>query len=330
MDTATHFVLGISIAGLATNNPVISGDPVLAQGILISSIIASQAPDFDGVTRFWGGTANYIKNHRGITHSLPMILIWPTIITLLLSIIYPVDYFGHLWFWSLVSVSLHISLDILNAYGTQVLRPFSKKWISLDIINIFDPFIFVIHLSSILIWIIDNRLGSYIFIITFALTIIYILWRSIIHSMTVKYLKTSYNLKGKITLLPTIKWSVWNIIEETSIEYKLGILNRKQYRLVDRKEKKNTNIILEATKNDMKIKAFLYFTKYAYPEWKKTEFGYEVRWIDLRYRFNDHYPFLAIALLNEKYEIIDSYTGWIYSDKHLNKKVLALLNENEN
>ena len=93
MDTGTHFVFGISLAGLATISPTINTDPSLVQSILIGTIIGSQAPDFDGVTRFWGGTANYIKNHRGLTHSLLAILIWPTVITLFLLLYYPINYF---------------------------------------------------------------------------------------------------------------------------------------------------------------------------------------------------------------------------------------------
>ena len=82
MDTATHFVIGISIAGLAHINPSLSTEPTLSHVILIGTIVGSQAPDFDGVTRFFGGSSSYIKNHRGITHSLPAIFIWPSIISI--------------------------------------------------------------------------------------------------------------------------------------------------------------------------------------------------------------------------------------------------------
>ena len=48
---------------------------------------------------------------------------------------------------------LHVFVDIFNAYGTQALRPFSKKWVALGVINTFDPFIFGIHCIGILLWV---------------------------------------------------------------------------------------------------------------------------------------------------------------------------------
>ena len=47
----------------------------------------------------------------------------------------------------------------------------------------------------------------------------------------------------------------------------------------------------------------------------------EVRFIDLRYRSNDYYPFVAVAHLNDDLEIVNSYTGWIFSEDKLHKKL---------
>ena len=46
---------------------------------------------------------------------------------------------------------------------------------------------------------------------------------------------------------------------------------------------------------------------------------YEVRFIDLRYRSKDYYPFVAIVQLDHNLNIISSYTGWIFSEEKLRK-----------
>ncbi|RZH99770.1 metal-dependent hydrolase, partial [Staphylococcus condimenti] len=50
---------------------------------------------------------------------------------------------------------------------------------------------------------------------------------------------------------------------------------------------------------------------------------YEVRFIDLRYLKNDHYSFVAIAHLDKDMNIKHSYTGWVFSEQKLIKKLYA-------
>ena len=88
MDTASHFVIGVSLAGLSSISHGSFHEPIVSQTILLGTLIGSQAPDFDGITKFFGGNTSYIKHHRGITHSIPAIFIWPTIITAVLTLLY--------------------------------------------------------------------------------------------------------------------------------------------------------------------------------------------------------------------------------------------------
>lgn len=79
-------------------------------------------------------------------------MFWSVIIPAILYLFYPQADFLHLWLWTLLAVVLHVFVDIFNAYGTQAIRPFSKKWVALGLINTFDPFIFISHLAAIAIW----------------------------------------------------------------------------------------------------------------------------------------------------------------------------------
>ncbi len=75
MDTATHIVMGVSLAGLATLDPVVQSDPALFNAVLIGTIVGSHAPDFDTVFKM-KDNATYIRHHRGASHSIPAIIMW--------------------------------------------------------------------------------------------------------------------------------------------------------------------------------------------------------------------------------------------------------------
>jgi len=81
MDTASHILLGVTLGGLATIDPSVS-DTGAAAAVMMGTILASNAPDLDTVLRL-RGMNSYIRHHRGITHSLPGLLIWPVLVTAL-------------------------------------------------------------------------------------------------------------------------------------------------------------------------------------------------------------------------------------------------------
>ena len=88
LDTGTHFVVGIGLAGLSTIDPSVAGDSHTFTAVLIGTIAASQAPDLDTLYRL-KSNADYIRNHRGWSHSLPAIGIWSLAISGILNVIFP-------------------------------------------------------------------------------------------------------------------------------------------------------------------------------------------------------------------------------------------------
>ena len=46
-----------------------------------------------------------------------------------------------------------------------------------------------------------------------------------------------------------------------------------------------------------------------------------MRLIDLRYRSNNRYPFVAVAHVNDDLQVVNSYTGWIFSEDKLQQKL---------
>src|SRR5690606_24311050 len=137
-----HVVMGLALGGIATLDPVVTVNPATTQAVIFGTLIGSQAPDLDTILKL-RNNAHYIKNHRGITHSIPAVLLWPILISGALFFFFPEANLYHLWMWTFIGVIVHVFVDIFNAYGIQAFRPFSHKWVALGIINTFDSVIFL-------------------------------------------------------------------------------------------------------------------------------------------------------------------------------------------
>src|SRR5699024_7389214 len=103
MDTGTHVVMGVALGGLATLDPVFAHDPVLYNAVLAGTLIGSQAPDFDTILKL-KNNAVYIRNHRGMTHSIPAVIMWGILISFLIFVFVPEVNFLHLWLWTFFAV----------------------------------------------------------------------------------------------------------------------------------------------------------------------------------------------------------------------------------
>ncbi|MCD8508562.1 MAG: metal-dependent hydrolase [Bacillus sp. (in: Bacteria)] len=321
MDTGTHIVMGIAIGGIATLDPVVSSNPAMTQAVMAGAIIGSHAPDFDTVLKL-KNNAVYIRNHRGVTHSIPFLFVWPTVITLFLSLIMPVTNVLHLWLWCLLAVSLHVFVDIFNAYGTKALAPIKDKWIALGIISIFDPFIFTAHIIGIIFW----RYGAdpaWTFLWMYAVIVAYYVWRIRARRLVYHLLKKEHPDATHIFISPTYSWYSWHVVIRT--KEKMYVARVKNYRIRYYEtypfEPIPDHPIINAAKKDANLEAFLSFSP-AY-RWQVTteEHGYTVKFVDLRYRSKGHYPFIAIVRLDEEKNILSSYTGWIYNNDTLQRKL---------
>lgn len=328
MDTGTHVAMGFGLAGLAYLDPSVASQPELANAVLLGTLIGSQAPDMDTILKF-RGNATYIRNHRGRTHSFPAILLWGGLISSILYAFMPGIPFVHLLLWTLLAVVVHVSVDIFNAYGTQVTRPINKKWISLNAVNIFDPFIMGIHILGFVLWKSGFHPG-HVFAGIYAVMIVYMIQRVLAYRNMIKYAKETLGMEGRYTLLPTILWTRWGLIIETDNRHFVGEIRNKEVTIHDSFDKhaKKLEHVLEKAKEDKNISAFLSFSRYAYVTTHEKEFGFEAKWIDLRYRTKTHYAFIAIVHLDSDLNILDSYTGWEYREHKLEEKLVYALEEN--
>ena len=143
MDNLTHTLTAIAISQTGLNRKTRFATATL--------ILAGNAPDIDIIVGL-KGSIEYLKYHRGITHSLVGIVALALII------------WGLMWWlgkkfkpklgislnpgWLLLAAFLgtgsHLLLDFTNAYGVRPFLPFSGRWYAWDIMFIVDPLLLAI------------------------------------------------------------------------------------------------------------------------------------------------------------------------------------------
>ncbi len=115
----------------------------MVRGVLISGAVLGAAPDIDILFSF-GGFFDNLVHHRGLTHSLIVLLLAGPLLGHWLW-----RRFGdggrwrrqHLWWLAIASLALlsHPLLDWLTPYGTQLLAPLSERRFAVNAMPIVDP-----------------------------------------------------------------------------------------------------------------------------------------------------------------------------------------------
>ena len=322
LDSGTHFVMGIALGGLALADPVVANHSITFTAVMAGTILGSQAPDVDTILKL-RNNAVYIRHHRGITHSIPAMILWPLLITGVLALIFSDANVFHLWLWTQLAVFLHVFVDIFNAYGTQALRPFSKKWVALGVINTFDPFIFGMHCIGILLWAFKAN-PVMTFSIMYFIIICYYVLRFVLQKSIKKAVHKEIKDEEFVIVAPTMRFFHWKVAAKSKTHFYVGRAYRRTVNIYDKFkiEPIPKTALVEKALEDTNLKAFLSFSPLYRWEIAELENGLtELRLIDLRYRSNDHYPFVAVAHLNVELEIVNSYTGWIFTEEKLQRKL---------
>ncbi|CAM3848278.1 metal-dependent hydrolase [Cohnella lubricantis] len=322
MDSGTHLMFGLGLGGLALADPAIATHPDGPVAILIGTILGSQAPDADMLLRF-KSNADYIRNHRGWSHSIPAQIGWAALITLAVSLLFRGVPWGHLAAWILLAVVLHVTTDLFNSYGTQGFRPFTKKWIAFSSIHVFDPAIFASHALAVLLWLSGLADPRAIFPVLYAFVVLYIAWRTWVHRRLLSQLPKKdpdWREGDRYKLLSTLSMFRWNVVKlSQDNRYSIGEWENSTLRWVDR-TRCDDHPAIEASKSSKDVQALLNLTPCPCGHVRIYSWGYEVRWEDIRYRYRRQYPFVAVVLMDANYVPLQSYVGWL-SDDRLEKRL---------
>ncbi|MDO9566256.1 MAG: metal-dependent hydrolase [Candidatus Desulfaltia sp.] len=132
MDPITHIT-----AGLLGSQVV--HKPLNKRFTILFCIIAAWLPDIDNLVTFFGPEL-YLIHHRGITHSFAGGLILSILLVAVFRLF--IRYFPIIkgLIISLFMFLLHIYLDLVTSYGTQIFYPFNNTRYSLDAVFIVDLF----------------------------------------------------------------------------------------------------------------------------------------------------------------------------------------------
>ncbi|XEC92585.1 metal-dependent hydrolase [Paenibacillus tarimensis] len=313
MDTGSHLLLGVTLAGLAAIDPVVATNENVATAVLIGTLIGSNAPDFDSVVRIKGEAA-YLRHHRGLTHALPALPLWALLIVLPLSWSFGImDHITTLLLWVFAAVCLHVGLDLLNAYGVQCFRPFSKRWWHMDVLCLFDPYLFALHTTGAVIWMTGKLPPGPMFGWIYLISLLYIVWRIVKSRKITRMIRKRLGTSGPLTLIPDLSGACWQFTAETVDKYIIGtvrggIIHEKTELKIT---KDNTSHpVVRATLNTDGVRAFLHFAERVHVEWKERLDGYEVTWSDVRFWHNQKMPFGVAVTLDRDMNVIQDRLGW--------------------
>ncbi|MDD3706388.1 MAG: metal-dependent hydrolase [Clostridiaceae bacterium] len=300
MDPLTHAAVGLTIA-------VLSGEPLsVSNPAVIACVAGAIIPDGDIVMQLKGDYA-YLKNHRGMSHSIPMMFVYSGVITGLLWLI-----FGGISLWNVFPLALlgcfsHIALDVTNSYGAQVLWPLSKKHITFDLLLVYDPMLIILCLINTL----PYTKGIFPSYMTIPIFIGYLFLRRIMKKIAqnIAYENLSYKYKTVyFRIMPSMIGLIkWHFVLYTGKRKIIGEVNMfpRRFRIID--NKKDIDMDLYNIAMDTPIAMFFEkFTPIFHVECEKKEDNYEFEFIDLRYHVSKDFLHHATAVINGDLEVVTS------------------------
>ncbi|WP_010268363.1 metal-dependent hydrolase [Paenibacillus senegalensis] len=306
MDTATHFVIGLGLGAMAHLSPEVAANPALGLAITIGTVVASEAPDSDFLYKI-KGTSAYLKNHRRWTHSIPAWFVWPTFITFGLSLTFQGIPWGLVWLWCFAAVLVHVGTDILNTFGAVPLLPFSKKRLSFDVLQVFDPVLFISQLLGLVLWWSGAASPGPLFLGINSFTVIYIAARCLFRRKA--ELVVAREIKGqsnaRYSLMPTFHLTNWKAVIETADGFRLGTIRHGRFeedmKLNSASEpsvRVNIEPLTRLISHRDISETFFSIAKHIYREVEVHDNRIRVILTDLRFRYGQYFPFRAVFELD--------------------------------
>jgi inner membrane protein len=313
MDNLTHSLTGLMLSRAGLNRFYPRATLLL--------IVAANIPDIDFVA-IARGPLYYFEQHRGITHSVaaaPVMALLAVLLTC--AIARTMKGWVVAWGLALIGVASHLLLDWTNAYGIRLLYPFSSQWFHLDLINLFDLFVWAALLLG---WLapmmgrlvsgeIGAKPGSGRGLAIFALSffLVYDFGRFLSHQRAVEILNSRVYGDGppiRAAAFPTgavspLEWQGWIERPEFVMRFAVNVL--KQFDPAAGKTifKPPPSPAIEAARQAAPVAVFLRFAQY--PLWsvaplENPEGASDVEVTDWRF------PFGAQALVDSSNRVISS------------------------
>ncbi|MEN6566625.1 MAG: metal-dependent hydrolase [Veillonellales bacterium] len=295
MDTLSHTLIGIAVAGLS-GQPATVNDPVY-----IATLLGAQAPDFDIIALLRGNLA-YLKQHRAFSHSFPGLALWSALITIAIHLFMPQSSLLTVFSWAYIGGISHIGIDYFNTHGAAILWPFRADRKSVQLLNVFDP----ILLSLMLLLYAGDFTPVGLASATLATIIVYIGLRLYLRQQATKWLTANFaaHTVSRITVMPALKrLFFWDFVLETDVRYFIGQISA-FYPLVEihaslPKATEVSSLTVKAQKTPLGD-FFSRFTPFIYYEEQLDVDLLKVNIYDLRYIINQQFLHQATIIFNER------------------------------
>jgi inner membrane protein len=143
VDNLTHVLSGALLGAALTPDDQERAVPARTRVVL--AVVATNLPDLDLLFGLFADPLALLNLHRGITHSF---LAAPLLGLAAAAVAHQLTGRRHrlrdLWLIATLAVLLHCGLDLLTAYGTQILAPFSARAFALPLLFIIDPLVWLL------------------------------------------------------------------------------------------------------------------------------------------------------------------------------------------
>lgn len=180
MDTVSHGIAGSVFARTLTERPA-------ARAALVLGLVGSMLPDIDIL--FQHDKIDYLRNHRGWTHSLLLLPLFALALAVAARVVY--RYARHiplriLFLFSAVGIASHIAFDWITSFGTMFGLPFTRRRFALDWVFIVDPIFTAIVTISLLATTIFRPKGKLFSTIGAALLLAYLALCAVLHQSALR------------------------------------------------------------------------------------------------------------------------------------------------
>lgn len=311
MDPITHGIIGLAISSF-------SGEPVAFNSpIALGCALGAMSPDIDIIAKLKGDYV-YLKHHRGISHSLPALLVLAGIITIGLSGVFKDFRFLQVFLWTFIGCLSHTFFDILNSYGAKLFMPFTKKKSMVGILMLYDPVITI--LCFLLIFVKQKGMFFYIGILVAFISYLLIRWKMKTYAQMIvqKHYQHGYKIVD-INILPALMaFHKWDFIVNTNSHNIVGQVNLFNKRIIERKKfKKPKDEIIKMFKETNIGKYFREFTP-IYQVIRLEEMNNIIlECIDLRYFLRNNFMHHATVVYDREENIIQSF----FHPYHMHKSI---------
>ena len=292
MDNLTHSLTGLALgrAGLSRQT----------RGAGLALVLASNLPDIDVMLSLQGSTA-YLEHHRGLTHSVLGAPLLAVALAILLRLTVRGSRLGGLFVCSLAGVAGHVLMDLWTSYGTRVLAPFDRRFLTWDLVFIVDPWILAILLIAVL-WKRSSLQAPWIASAALGILVSYVGARAVLHQQALDQAVAQLGGRAveRIAALPSpVNPFVWRVLADSDGAYWVGSVDlRGRSAPLLRRPKRVEDATVARVREESEVAAvFLAFSTFPWLEVQETPAGTEVSWRDLRFERAGRESFVARVLL---------------------------------